>query len=112
MTKFIIIYVISERTITRNHLLLKNKRGLRKDKGDPINVILMAISKSFNTINYTLLLREKCPNTELFLVHVFLYSDRIRISRSVLLAELEAYDLQTNLSLCQVSSINDSKEPL
>ena len=58
MTKLIIIYVISERTLTRNHLLLKNKRGLRKDKGDPINVILMAISKLFNSINYTLLLRE------------------------------------------------------
>ena len=99
MTKLIIIYVISERTITRNHLLLKNKRGLRKDKGDPINVILMAISKLFNTINYNLLLREKCPNTELFLVRVFLYSDRIWISRSVLLAELEAYDLQTNFKL-------------
>ena len=38
----------------------------------------MPVHGYFPGSDYTFTLREKCPNTELFLVHVFLYSVRIQ----------------------------------
>ena len=50
------------------------------DKCKYVDVIFTAL-KAFDTINHNLLratLHEKCPNTELFLDRIFLYSARIQ----------------------------------
>ena len=47
------------------------------DPFDDVDPMITANNGTGEALGYTL--REKCPNTELFLVRIFLYSDCIRI---------------------------------
>ena len=51
----------------------KSKHNLTREK----QIILLMISNGENW-HYLVVLREKCPNTELFLVRIFLYSVQIQ----------------------------------